>query len=341
MIVRNESACIRECLESIKDADEIVIVDTGSEDNTIEICKEYTKKVYVYTGCNDQDGYLKDFSDARNHSLNKCTCDYILIIDADEVLKDSIRGIKSVLNSGTMGEKLKDGTYKYLGVSFMVKTKSEELKSLRLFRNDQNIRYKYAFHNQVAYQGNTGIMRQRSYDSRFKIDSGYSPAHHIDPDRTLRIINHFLKDYPEDTRSLYYLGREYLSRMLKKEGEERLSWLDKTIDALERMDRVAFYEVWTNEYADGLFVLSNCYIEKMALKQDISLWYPAVACSTKSVMILPTFQAPMLLLAQLMTKTPVGFVHRHGVKFWAECAKRANNEDVAFIREVPQIIKTK
>jgi len=339
MIVRNESSCLRQCLESVKGADEIVIVDTGSKDNTIEIAKEYTDKVYSYTGCNDEEGYLKDFSDARNKSLSYCTKDYVLIIDADEVLVDSIKGIKSVLNSGTIGERMKDGSPRYLGMAFIVKTKTEILNSLRVFRNDPNIRYIYPFHNQLSYSGNTGVMRQRSYQSRFKIDSGYSAAHNIDPDRTLRMINHHLKDHPEDPRSLYYQGREFLSRMLRTKDEEKMEWLDKTIDSFEKMDRSAFFEVWTNEYADGLFVLSNCYIEKMAIKQDISLWYPAVACSVKAVMILPTFQAPMLLLAQLMAKTPVGFVHRHGVKFWSECAKRATNEDVAFIREVPQIIK--
>lgn len=42
LIVKNESSCLAKCLESVKDADEIIICDTGSQDNTIEIAKKYT-----------------------------------------------------------------------------------------------------------------------------------------------------------------------------------------------------------------------------------------------------------------------------------------------------------
>ncbi len=338
MIVRDETECVRACLESVKDADEIVIVDTGSEDNTIEICKQYTEKVYSYSGCNDENGKLADFSDARNKSLSYCTTDYILIIDADEVLKDSIKGIKTVLNSGTMGKRYKDELV-YLGMSFIVETRSEKLHSLRLFRNDPAIRYIHPFHNQVAYNGRTDIIRHRTYQSRFVIDSGYSPAHLKDPDRTLRMIENHLRKEPDSARSLYYIAREYLSRHIKAGPEER-EWLDKTTKALEHMDRVAFYQPWTNEYSDGLFVLANCYLQRMVQEKDEGLWYHAVACLSKCVLILPTNKAPMQMLAQLMTKTPAGVPHRHGIKFWSENAKRATNEDVAFLRDVPDLVRS-
>ena len=45
IIAKNEEGMIRDCLESVKDADEIVVVDTGSEDRTTEIAREYTKKI--------------------------------------------------------------------------------------------------------------------------------------------------------------------------------------------------------------------------------------------------------------------------------------------------------
>jgi len=340
MIVRNEAECIRPCLESIKEADEIVIVDTGSEDNTMAICKEYTDKVYTYTGCNDEEGRLADFSDARNYSLAKCTADYILIPDADEVLKDSIKGIRHVLNTGTLGERYKDGSLKYFGMSMIVKTRTETLHSLRIFRNDPAIRYIYPFHNQVAYNGIPEIMRFRTYESKFVIESGYSPAHLKDPDRTLRMIERHLKQSPTDARSLYYLGREYLSRSIRAgETKEAEEWIEKATDAFERMDKSAFYQPWTNEYADGLFILSNCYLDKLSITKDETYWFPAVACAVKCVLVLPTFKAPMQLLEQLMMKTPAGVPSLHGVRFWGKNAKEATNKDVAFMREVPRIFK--
>jgi glycosyltransferase involved in cell wall biosynthesis len=90
MIIKNEEACLKKCLESVKDADEIVIVDTGSTDNTINIAKGYTEKVYS----GKEYKWIDDFAHSRNQSLNLCTGDWVLIIDADEVLEEN--GIASL-----------------------------------------------------------------------------------------------------------------------------------------------------------------------------------------------------------------------------------------------------
>lgn len=82
MIVKNESAVLRRCLASIADImDEIIIVDTGSTDNTREIAAEYTDKIYDYT-------WINDFADARNFAFSKASMDYIYSADADEVLDE-------------------------------------------------------------------------------------------------------------------------------------------------------------------------------------------------------------------------------------------------------------
>ncbi|MBW7898071.1 SPBc2 prophage-derived glycosyltransferase SunS [Candidatus Brocadiaceae bacterium B188] len=80
MIVKNEEKFLAQCLTSIKDAvDEIIIVDTGSTDKTIEIAKSFHAKIYHHP-------WKNSFSDARNHSLSYAKCDWILQIDADETL---------------------------------------------------------------------------------------------------------------------------------------------------------------------------------------------------------------------------------------------------------------
>src|SRR4030066_756382 len=83
MIVKNEEKFLAQCLKSIKDAvDEIIIVDTGSTDNTVEIAQSFGAKVYHHP-------WRNSFSEARNHSLSYATCDWILQIDADEALEQS------------------------------------------------------------------------------------------------------------------------------------------------------------------------------------------------------------------------------------------------------------
>lgn len=85
MIVKNEENNLARCLKSIYNiVDEIVIVDTGSVDDTKRIASKYTNKIYDYKW-EENDG-LGNFSAARNYSLSKCTGDYILWMDADEEL---------------------------------------------------------------------------------------------------------------------------------------------------------------------------------------------------------------------------------------------------------------
>ena len=80
MIVKNEEKVLSRCLESVKNAvDEIIIVDTGSTDKTKEIALDYTEKIFDFK-------WIDDFSAARNFSFSKATKDYILWLDADDII---------------------------------------------------------------------------------------------------------------------------------------------------------------------------------------------------------------------------------------------------------------
>lgn len=82
MIVKNESAVLKRCLDSLNGLyDELIIVDTGSTDDTKEIASLYTDKIYELE-------WIDDFSYARNFAFSKCTKDYIYSVDADEVLDE-------------------------------------------------------------------------------------------------------------------------------------------------------------------------------------------------------------------------------------------------------------
>lgn len=82
MIVKDEEAVLGRCLDSIKEAvDEIIIVDTGSQDKTKEIAAIYTNRIYDFP-------WRDDFAAARNFSFSKANMDYILWLDADDVLTE-------------------------------------------------------------------------------------------------------------------------------------------------------------------------------------------------------------------------------------------------------------
>ena len=93
LIVKDEEDVLSRCLESIKGfADEIVIVDTGSADSTCAIAKEYTDNVYFFEWCDD-------FSAARNFSFSKATSDFVMWLDADDVITGKNAQIISALKA--------------------------------------------------------------------------------------------------------------------------------------------------------------------------------------------------------------------------------------------------
>lgn len=82
MIAKNEDNHIEECLKRLRPCKfEIVVVDTGSVDRTVETARKYTDKVYHFDWCND-------FSAARNYSISQATNDWVLVIDCDEYLEN-------------------------------------------------------------------------------------------------------------------------------------------------------------------------------------------------------------------------------------------------------------
>ncbi len=83
IITKNEEANIRRTLESVKWADEIVVVDSGSTDRTCEIAREYEAKVFVEE--------WKGFAKQKNSAIDKCTGDWILSLDADEEVSEELR----------------------------------------------------------------------------------------------------------------------------------------------------------------------------------------------------------------------------------------------------------
>ena len=83
IITKNEEANIGRCLESVRFADEIIVLDSGSTDNTLAIAKEYTSHVFS----TDWQGY----GIQKQRALAKATGDWVLNLDADESLTPALQ----------------------------------------------------------------------------------------------------------------------------------------------------------------------------------------------------------------------------------------------------------
>ena len=159
MIVKNENSCLEQCLNSVKDADEIIIVDTGSSDNTCEIARKYTDKVFE-----NEYKWEDSFCKARNYALSKSTTDWVLSIDADEILeKDGINKIrKEIALSDTQNKK----TIDCIMVANIV---NDEFYFPRLFKRCPEVYWKGDIHNYLSVN--------ESNKTDIRIVYKYSEAH--------------------------------------------------------------------------------------------------------------------------------------------------------------------
>ena len=154
MITKNEEQLLENCLNSVKDiVDEIVIVDTGSTDNTISIAKRFTDKIFKID-------WPDDFSIARNESLKHVTGDWILVLDGDEVIskEDGLKIKVLIKDENVDGYLLLQRTYTNDNDDCVVQKKTVYSKGfsgyiqgtlLRLFRNKQGIVFNKCIHENV------------------------------------------------------------------------------------------------------------------------------------------------------------------------------------------------
>ncbi len=228
LIVKNEKDHIKDVLTSLVGVDEIIVVDTGSQDDTVELARAAGAQVFTDYSWND------DFAAARNHALAKCTGDWVISIDADEVLEDGgIAKIRALLENARPDQL-------HFSVEMTAKHVGNKHNLPRIIRNDGQVRWVGAAHE-------TLFPVQRNLTD-VVITYGSSTAHQLDPDRMLRILAKVVAS-PEGTpRDLYYYAREYYYRQdyvnamrLWEEYVSIATWLPEKTDALLYIARCAFY----------------------------------------------------------------------------------------------------
>lgn len=143
MIIKNEEKYIESCLENAsKYCDEIIIADTGSTDSGINICKKFTDKIFYFE-------WISDFSAARNFSVKRAVGNWIMVLDADEILKIPCK--KELSN---YLERLPEDV---AGIQFEINNISENENSrepnpeviTRLFKNDLRFFFSGSIHESV------------------------------------------------------------------------------------------------------------------------------------------------------------------------------------------------
>lgn len=172
LIVKNEAPNVASCLESVVWADEIIVLDSGSTDETVAICRQYTPHVYE----TDWPG----FGVQKQRALEKARGDWVLSIDADEIVTPELRGeieqaIRSERCSGFEIPRLS----RYCGKPMHHGGWWPDYV-LRLFRRETGRFTESAVHERILVQGETGRLKNPLLHNAF-----------VDLDEVLHKVNSY------------------------------------------------------------------------------------------------------------------------------------------------------
>ena len=222
-IVKNEENNLPRSLDSVKDqVDEIIIVDTGSTDNTIEIAKSYGAKIF-------ESAWNNDFSTPRNMALENATGDWIIFLDADEYFTEQTRkNLRAIIEEGDKHNK--EGLLVNL-VNIDVDKNNKVLDTtylLRMFRSSLNCRYFGRIHEELKKPNGQGISKISIIPTNLLelYHTGYSAS--INADKAKRNLKMLLAEleitkHPENIYG--YIAQCY-NGLKDYENAEKYSLLD-------------------------------------------------------------------------------------------------------------------
>jgi glycosyltransferase involved in cell wall biosynthesis len=242
MIAKNEEKDLPRCLRSVREVtDEIVVVDTGSTDRTVDIAKSFGASVYEFP-------WENNFSSAKNFALSKSSCDWVLLLDADEELEPS--GGQKVLDFIRTTDL--DGAH-FTIVNYMGKQVSDNYMlhlGFRLLRNNGAYQFSGEIHEQITLKdGGRAPERFTTLDAKI-YHYGYLEQEMREKkkhDRNVQILEKQLARNPEEGFTLFNLGNEYLTEHN----------VQKALKLYEKADRK---KVPQQAYVPHLlFRMANCY----------------------------------------------------------------------------------
>lgn len=256
MIAKNEERFLGRCLESVRGlADQIVLVDTGSTDRTVEIAREHGAEVHFRAWDNH-------FSNARNEALRHATGDWILVLDADEeLLPDQHETLRSHLRE--------DGVIAWRLPLTDVGRENEGVSQVpRLFRNAPALFYVSRVHEQV-YASLETRRQQWGLDNRFGqarlLHHGYQAEVVKSRDkvnRNLRLLELANEEFPNDVNLLMNLGLE-----LWKAGQP--DWAVRNYDRAFQVMLRRPYEETPPELREVLMTQFTSHLLQMKRYDDV------------------------------------------------------------------------
>lgn len=254
MIVRNEEQTLRACLESVRPyVDEICILDTGSTDSTPSIAREFADVFVVDTSFNDSEGRLEHFGQARQRSFDIANHDWVLWLDADDVLTGGEH-----LEALTRDTRPCQYYFEYDYATDANGKVTFQLDRERLSYPRSEFRWEGAIHEVLVPRTHVSTIREPSVRVIHHRQKKTGPT---DPGRNLRLLkNQFDRSAP---RNLFYLARE-----------EHTSGL--LADALMHFEMYVTISTWDEEKYTALCDMADIHLslrqfEKALTSADLAM----------------------------------------------------------------------
>ncbi len=312
MIVKDEEQFLEECLNSVKDlVSEIIIVDTGSTDNTKNIAKKFTDKIFDFK-------WADDFSAARNFAISKATKDWILFLDADEAIaKEDHKKIKGLIEKAgneidVFGFLEKSYTNNSFTISWMNTGENDKHAKgfagyylnpiFRLFKNKKGVKFDGKVHETII-----GSVEK----AKLKALPTSIPIHHYKELREskkekkesyLKLVEEKLKKDPGNTQALFEAGQMCLDA---GELEKAAGYFEKTLKSSHNYDvmvllGIAYERLGKKEKAENIFKhairhnpdtesayiqLSTLYIKNNDSKKAIEILETLIKRKSKNIIV--------------------------------------------------------
>jgi len=236
MIVKDEEKNLADCLNSIIGAvDEINIVDTGSTDQTIEIAKRYTDRIFHFP-------WIDDFSAARNYSYSKATKGFTMWMDADDIVSHEnlvkLLELKSILDDNTNYVVMKYCTYNADG------SPSRVFPKIRVTRSAAGLKWHGAIHEDLESHG-AGLIVDINIDHKYKNIE-------LSQVRNMRILKKEIDKGSADSKIHYFYGLNEYSLKNYHEAEESLIKVikSKRVETFDSLDTfIALHNIY-REWGD-------------------------------------------------------------------------------------------
>ncbi|WP_079478174.1 sulfotransferase [Halobacillus salinus] len=204
IITKDEAKNIETCIKSMQSVViEVILVDTGSTDNTVEIAKNLGAQVYDLE-------WDDDFASARNYAISKAKGDWIIFLDADEYLAESdyIEKIIQTAENNSMDSI----------ISTLINVNKDKNKTIstvpiiRIFKNNKDILYKGKIH-EILYHRNRKLKRLNAIEKITIYHTGYSNTTINDKnkgERNIRLLLKEISENPKNSTLCFYLSESYL-----------------------------------------------------------------------------------------------------------------------------------